>query len=113
MGLRVWRRVRIAPGLTVNLSRRGASVSAGGRGHWLTAGRRGLRGTVGIPGTCGWYTARLHPRSAASSKFGPAFGCLAYFVIFLLVYRLISSWCSVLCHGKECALFRYVGPGAG
>ena len=90
MGLRVWRRIRVAPGLTLNVSRRGASLSAGGRGHWLTAGRRGLRGTVGIPGTGIWYTSRLHPRSAAPAKVGPAFGCLAYLVVFLIVYWLLS-----------------------
>ena len=89
MGLRVWRRVRIAPGLTVNVSRRGASLSAGGRGHWLTAGRRGLRGTVGIPGTGIWYTTRLHPRSAAPAKAtGGAFGCLAYVLILVAIYAL-------------------------
>jgi hypothetical protein len=48
---RLWRRVRIAPGLTVNLSKRGASVSAGVRGAHVTVGRRGVRKTVGIPGT--------------------------------------------------------------
>jgi hypothetical protein len=48
---RLWRRVRLFPGLTVNLSKRGASVSAGVRGAHVTVGRRGIRKTVGIPGT--------------------------------------------------------------
>jgi hypothetical protein len=49
--LRFWRRVRVAPGLSVNLSRSGPSVSFGPRGAKLTVGRRGIRRTVGVPGT--------------------------------------------------------------
>jgi Protein of unknown function (DUF4236) len=51
MTIRFWRRVRIAPGLRVNLSKRGASVSVGRRGAWLTTGPRGQRATIGLPGS--------------------------------------------------------------
>jgi hypothetical protein len=51
MSLRFWRRVRIAPGLRVNLSRSGASLSVGRRGAWLTTGPRGQRATVGASGS--------------------------------------------------------------
>ncbi len=54
---RLWRRVRVAPGVTVNLGKSGPSVSVGPRGSKVTVGRRGLRQTVGIPGT-GLYATR-------------------------------------------------------
>ena len=54
---RLWRRVRIAPGVTINLSKSGASVSVGPRGAKVTVGRRGVRQTLGIPGT-GFYATR-------------------------------------------------------
>ena len=38
MTLRFFRRVRIAPGLRVNLSKSGASVSIGRRGHGTRSG---------------------------------------------------------------------------
>ena len=57
MGFRFWRRVRIAPGLRVNLSRSGASLSAGPTGAAATIGPGGARGTVGLPGTGLFYTA--------------------------------------------------------
>lgn len=57
MGLRFFRRIRIAPGLTLNLSKRGASVSVGRRGAHFTVGSNGTRETVGIPGTGVSYTA--------------------------------------------------------
>ena len=47
MTLRLFRRIRIAPGLRVNLSKSGASVSIGRRGAWYTIGPRGQRMTVG------------------------------------------------------------------
>jgi hypothetical protein len=37
MTLRFLRRVRIAPGLRVNLSKSGASLSVGRKGMWLTS----------------------------------------------------------------------------
>jgi hypothetical protein len=39
--LRFWRRLRIAPGVSVNLSKSGASASAGPRGAKVTVGRQG------------------------------------------------------------------------
>lgn len=49
--LRFWRRARILPGVTVNLSRSGPSLSLGPRGSKVTIGRKGLRRTIGLPGT--------------------------------------------------------------
>ena len=57
MGFRLFRRIKIIPGLRANLSMSGISLSAGKRGvGWLTANRHGMRATAdtGIPGL--WYT---------------------------------------------------------
>ena len=56
MGFRFQRRIRILPGLRINVSKSGVSESIGGRGGWLTIGPRGTRTTVGIPGTGLSYT---------------------------------------------------------
>ncbi len=56
MGFRFFRRMKIAPGLTLNLSKSGPSLSFGTRGAKVTVGRRGVRRTVGIPGTGLFYT---------------------------------------------------------
>ncbi len=58
MGLRFYRRVHLAPGLSVNLSGSGPSLSFGVRGAHVTVGRRGVSRTVGIPGTGLFYTSR-------------------------------------------------------
>lgn len=64
---RLWRRVRIAPGVTINLSKSGASVSVGPRGAKVTVGRRGVRQTLGIPGTGIFATRQLGSRRASST----------------------------------------------
>jgi hypothetical protein len=66
MRFRFWRRVRLFPGLTINLSKRGASVSVGPRRAKLTVGGTGMRTTVGIPGTGVWFTEHRpwHGKSA-------------------------------------------------
>ena len=56
MGLRFFKRVRIAPGLSLNLSKSGPSFSFGPRGLKYTVGPRGTRKTFGIPGTGLYYT---------------------------------------------------------
>ena len=68
---RFWRRVRIAPGVTINLSKSGASVSVGPRGAKLTVGRRGVRQTLGIPGT-GFYATRQLGGPPASRPAAPS-----------------------------------------
>ena len=64
MGVRFWRRVKIAPGLTLNLSKSGGSLSFGPRGAKYTVGSRGRRATVGIPGTGLFYTQASSSRGS-------------------------------------------------
>jgi len=56
MSFRFLRRVKILPGVTLNLSKSGGSLSFGARGAKLTIGPHGRRTTVGIPGTGLFYT---------------------------------------------------------
>lgn len=56
MSFRFWRRVKICPGVTLNISKRGLSVSFGVRGAKITTGNRGTRATVGLPGTGLFFT---------------------------------------------------------
>lgn len=57
MGLRFYRRLGVLPGVRLNLSRSGPSVSVGTSGAWYTMGPRGTRTTVGISGSGISYTS--------------------------------------------------------
>ena len=51
MGLYFRKSIKIVPGLRLNVSKRGTSVSIGPRGAKLNIGKRGTYVTTGIPGT--------------------------------------------------------------
>jgi hypothetical protein len=59
MAFRFGRRIRIAPGLSLNLGKRGVSLSAGVRGGRVTLGSRGARATAGLPGTGLSYSTKI------------------------------------------------------
>ena len=63
MAFRFWRRVRLAPGITLNLSKSNASLSFGPRGAKYTISPRGNRATAGLPGTGLFYTVHDRNRS--------------------------------------------------
>lgn len=67
MALRFRRSIRLAPGLKVNLSKRGVSISSGIRGANVSLGRRGLYGNVGAPGTGLSYRTKLNASSGGRS----------------------------------------------
>ena len=61
MTFRYFKRIRIAPGLTVNLSKSGMSLSIGRRrGAKLTLSKQGGRVSPGIPGTGLYYSEIIH-----------------------------------------------------
>lgn len=51
MGFRLQRRRRLAPGVTLNLSKRGGGLSVGPRGAKVSVGARGLGATLTLLGT--------------------------------------------------------------
>jgi hypothetical protein len=52
MGFRFRKKVKIAPGIDLNLSKKGiSSVSAGKKGAMINLSKRGMKQTIGIPGT--------------------------------------------------------------
>lgn len=86
MAFRFHRRITLFPGVRLNLSKTGVSVSAGVRGATVTAGKRGVHGNVGLPGTGLSYRQRLdtpqrntpklsaRPSSTATEQFSLSLG---------------------------------------
>lgn len=70
MGLRFWRRFRVAPLTTINVSKSGLSLSLGMRGFHVTLGRNGVRTTAGLPGTGLSWTEHSRYRSSATENGG-------------------------------------------
>lgn len=69
MGFRFRRSVKLLPGVKINLSNGGASVSLGGRGFHYTIGPKGTRVTAGIPGTgLSWSEYTPHGRKLTENE---------------------------------------------
>jgi len=104
MGLRFRRRIKIAPGIHVNIGKKGTSISLGHPGATLNVGgKQGPRVTVGMPGTGLSYTANLSRTSSQAKRQDQivhktegiavlrflGYGIVVLF-LFLLVYGLFS-----------------------
>ena len=59
MGFRFHRALRLLPGVRLNLSKTGFSLSVGGAPFTVNWGRRGLRITASVPGTGMSYSKEL------------------------------------------------------
>ena len=95
MGFRFYRRVKLFPGVSLNLGKRGASLSVGPRGMKTTFGRNGGRTSVGIPGTGMRYEKRWGGAAEAGGGgnlspwyvFAVIFGAMAYFCYLFMDVR--------------------------
>lgn len=101
MSWRIRRSIRLLPGLRLNVSKSGFSVSAGRRGAHVTVGHGKVRTTVGLPGSGISYT-KTTPITASSKR--PAvrgqaspggclqvlFGIIGFIVIIMLLAALFS-----------------------
>jgi hypothetical protein len=70
MGFRFRKSLRILPGVRLNFSNRGTSVSLGGRGATANVSDRGVRKTVGLPGTGMSYSTFERWSGRAASRAG-------------------------------------------
>lgn len=100
MGLNFRRRVKILPGLTLNVGKRGASLTVGGRGASVNIGKRGTYANIGVPGTGLSYRTRLgQPKAKNAPEIPPSSnnnvnqgalgGCVVAAVAILFVALLI------------------------
>jgi hypothetical protein len=90
MGWRFRRGVRVLPGVRLNISKRGlSSVSIGRRGLTLNVSRRGMRETVGLPGTgLSYTTPTQHPSTSAETEH--VIGWLAVILIVLIAAAVVA-----------------------
>ena len=68
MPFRFFRRKQIFPGVTLNISKSGPSLSLGPRGLKHTIGPRGRRTTIGLPGTGLHYTTQHGKKKKRASR---------------------------------------------
>lgn len=65
-GLRFQKRLKLLPGLKINLSKSGASATVGTKGAGVNIGRDGITTNAGIPGTGLSYRQKLSSRNKSA-----------------------------------------------
>jgi hypothetical protein len=81
MPFRFQKRLKLLKGLTLNLSKGGASVTVGKKGAGINIGKNGVTGNAGIPGTGISYREKLSGKPLAA---------LAKPLMFLLLLAFIG-----------------------
>lgn len=90
MGLRFQKRVKVLPGVTLNIGKTGFSTSLGPCGAKLNIGARGKRGTVGVPGTGVSFSERLDAPGRQESSGVSVVTVITWVVIVAVVVFWIS-----------------------
>lgn len=93
MGFRFQKRIKIVPGLTLNLSKKGVSTSIGVRGARVTFGHNQTRTTVGVPGTGLSHTSIKSANSSSQQqpKANLSVGVIVFVAFAVIAIVLISS----------------------
>ena len=84
------KRIKIAPGINLNVSKSGVSSSIGGKGFSVTTGKKGTYVNTSIPGT-GIYDRKKISGSTSNGSSEDrvsSFGC-ALFIVFAMAIVLI------------------------
>ena len=87
MGFRFQKRIKLFPGITVNVSKSGLSTSVGTRGARVTLGHGKKRTTVGLPGTGLSHTSVTSNTDRPAQSTGSSLGTVI--VLGLVVLAII------------------------
>ena len=87
---RFFRRKKIGPGLSLNLSKSGPSLSFGPPGAKVTVGPRGVRKTVGIPGTGLHHTSTS--RSVRRARVSNDAGLGSLILLIVAIVAVAAFW---------------------
>lgn len=97
MGFRLRRRLRIFHGLWINLSKKGGSLSVGGRGATINVSPKGHQETVGLPGSgVSYRTKRRKFGKPGASPNAPRQPVTAAHIIYVVAIALVILW--ILAH---------------
>jgi len=90
LGFRYRKSVRIVPGVRLNLSKSGTSLSVGRRGFTTNFSKRGRRTTISLPGTGLSYTTSSPAGSGGRTGF-PVSGIAGLLFLIFVLAAVVSA----------------------
>ena len=104
MGFKFRKRIKIAPGININLSKSGISTSIGKPEATINIGKKGVKATVGVPGSGFSYSQNLSKNSSQGQVSSPKnTGSLftkilvGLGIIFMMTYSVLIPPASSVC----------------
>lgn len=95
MGFKFRKSVKIAPGVKLNLNKKSAGISVGGKGAHYTVNSKGKRtSSVGVPGTGVYYSSSKGGKSKGKNSSGGSvgsIGCFGFIVIFVIFAFIMAG----------------------
>ncbi|NBM92719.1 DUF4236 domain-containing protein [Proteus sp. G2662] len=92
MGFKFRKRIKIAPGIHINVGKTGVSTSIGKRGSTINIGKNGTKATFGLPGTGLSYSTKLSGKTNRNpkTKLERLISFFIYIVLFLVIYSFLK-----------------------
>ena len=84
MGFRIHKSFKLLPGIKINLSKSGPSLSVGNKGMTFNLSPKGSRTTVGLPGTGASYSSFSSHKNTSGKR-------LLWIVAFILLAFLFMT----------------------
>ncbi|WP_245504462.1 DUF4236 domain-containing protein [Rhizobium ruizarguesonis] len=83
---------KLAPGLRLNIGKRGASVRVGPKGAGYTVGTSGQRVSAIVPGTGVGFSSRIGKRKSDNQNTNPSIGSWAAGLVGFIVIGMFLGW---------------------
>lgn len=92
MGFKFRKRIKIVPGIHINVGKTGVSTSIGKRGSTINIGKNGTKATFGIPGTGLSYSTKLSGKTNVKpkTKLERLISFFIYIVLFVVIYSFLK-----------------------
>jgi len=92
MAMRFRKSLKLAPGLRLNISKKGASVRVGPKGAGYTVGTSGQRVSAGIPGTGVSVSSKIGKRKSDNQNTSPTMSSWATGLVGLFLIVMFLGW---------------------
>lgn len=92
MAIRFRKSFKLAPGLRLNVGKKGASLRVGPKGAGYTVGTSGQRVSASIPGTGVGFTSKVGNRKSDNQNTNPSVGSWVTGLVGLFLICVFLNW---------------------
>lgn len=92
MAIRFRKSFKLAPGLRLNIGKKGASVRVGPKGAGYTVGTSGQRVSASIPGTGVGFSSKVGNRKSANQNTNPSVGSWVTGLAGMILIGMFLGW---------------------